>query len=208
MDIWIRQLMETLGYAGITFLMALENIFPPIPSELIAPLAGFTAARGDLSLIGVIIAGTLGSVLGSILLYFLGAWLGAARLEALIGRYGRWLGFRVEDVQRSMTWFSKHGSSAVFWLRLVPGLRSLISIPAGIFKMPIVPFLLLTTLGSSLWTTLLTMAGFFLGENYEAVQHWVDPISKVVLVGFGLATIYWIAKRIIETHRTIERPKR
>jgi membrane protein DedA with SNARE-associated domain len=182
MTAWIENLMTGLGYVGISLLMALENIAPPIPSELIMPLAGFTVARGDLHFVGVIVAGTLGSVVGSLFLYTLGAVLGQARLERWLSKYGKWLGLRGSSLERASLWFEQHGTKAVFFLRLVPGVRSLISIPAGVVRMPLFSFLVLTTLGSSLWTTLLTLAGYLLAENYERVNTVLEPVGYGVLV--------------------------
>jgi membrane protein DedA with SNARE-associated domain len=196
MTVWIETLMTSLGYLGISFLMALENIAPPIPSEFIMPLAGFTAARGDLNLVGVIVAGTLGSVLGSLLLYTLGAVLGQARLERWLERYGRWLGLKSHSLKQASRWFERHGAKAVFFLRLVPGVRSLISIPAGVMRMPLLTFLLLTTLGSSLWTTFLTLAGYLLAENYTRVDQYLGPVSYVVIgVLILLALNAWLKQK-------------
>jgi membrane protein DedA with SNARE-associated domain len=194
MTVWIETLMTSLGYVGITLLMALENLIPPIPSELIMPLAGFTAARGDLNLALVIAAGTLGSVLGSLPLYALGAMLGQERLERFVDKYGRWSGVKRQDIQKASQWFDRHGSKAVFFLRLVPGVRSLISIPAGIVKMPLPQFLLLTALGTTLWTTLLTVAGYLLGENYEQVDQYLGPLSYVVLGILFIFAVNWFWK--------------
>jgi membrane protein DedA with SNARE-associated domain len=193
--LWIETLMTSLGYLGITFLMALENLIPPIPSELIMPLAGFTAARGELNLPLVIAAGTLGCVLGSLPLYALGAVLGQERLERWTDKYGRWLGVKRQDIQRACAWFGLHGNKAVFFLRLVPGVRSLISIPAGMVRMPLPTFLLYTLLGSALWTTLLTLAGYLLGENYERVDQYLSPLSYVVIGMLFIFTVNWLLKR-------------
>jgi membrane protein DedA with SNARE-associated domain len=195
MTMWIETLMTSLGYLGITLLMALENLIPPIPSEFIMPLAGFTAAQGELSLPLVILAGTLGSVLGALPLYALGAVLGQERLERWIGKYGKWLGLKCNDIQRASAWFERHGNKAVFFLRLVPGVRSLISIPAGGVKMPFYQFLLLTTLGSAIWTTLLTLAGYLLGENYERVDQYLGPLSYVVIGTLFIIAVNWLLKR-------------
>jgi len=173
--------MESLGYVGIVLLMFLENVFPPIPSEVIMPLAGFTAASGELHLLGVIVAGMIGSVLGALPLYALGRAVGEDRLAAWADRHGRWLTVSGADVRRADDWFDQHGHRAVLYGRLVPGLRSLLSIPAGISGMPPVKFLLYTSLGTLTWSALLACAGYFLGENYKAVEHVLGPVGYVVL---------------------------
>ena len=187
---WITGLLGSLGYVGVTFLMFLENVFPPIPSELIMPLAGFTAAQGKLSLVGVVAAGTLGSVLGALPLYYLGRRLGAARLKSLADRHGRWLTLDGDDIERAIAWFDRHGGAAVFIGRLVPGVRSLISVPAGIDRMPLVPFLLFTTLGSGVWTGLLAYLGHLLGGRYQEVERYLNPVSYAVL-GAVVAVYLW-----------------
>jgi membrane protein DedA with SNARE-associated domain len=193
---WVSQLMSSLGYAALVFLMFVENVFPPIPSELIMPLAGFVSTQGGLSLAGVIAAGTLGSVLGALPLYYLGRRLGAERLKTLADRHGRWLTVCGGDIERAIGWFDRHGRAAVFFGRLVPGVRSLISLPAGIDRMPVVSFLLFTALGSGIWSALLAYAGFLLGGRYQEVERYVNPVSYVVL-GAMLAVYLWR----VATHR-------
>lgn len=192
---WIERTMESFGYSGIVVLMFLENVFPPIPSELIMPLAGFTAARGDLSFLGVIVAGTVGSVLGALPFYYVGRYVGDARLRRWADRYGRWLAVSGADIERSASWFARHGSLTVLACRLVPGVRSLISIPAGLAGMSLPPFLLYTALGAALWVTALTSAGWLLGANYERVEAYVGPVSYVVLGAIAVAFVLWVAQR-------------
>jgi membrane protein DedA with SNARE-associated domain len=163
------------------FLMVLENVFPPIPSEVIMPLAGFMATQDRLSLLGAIVAGTLGSVLGALPLYYLGHKIGDERLKAFADRHGRWLTLSREDLDHAKQGFDRHGGLAVFLCRLVPGIRSLISIPAGIEGMSLALFLLYTTLGAGLWTALLTLAGYGLGANFRQVETYLDPASYVIL---------------------------
>jgi membrane protein DedA with SNARE-associated domain len=161
--------------------MVLENVFPPIPSEVIMPLAGFMATQDRLSLLGAIAAGTLGSVLGALPLYYLGRKIGGERLKAVADRHGRWLTVSRQDLDNAQQWFDRHGNLAVFLCRLIPGIRSLISIPAGMHGMSLALFLLYTTMGAGLWTALLTLAGYGLGANFHQVATYLDPVSYVVL---------------------------
>jgi membrane protein DedA with SNARE-associated domain len=189
LDGWVRSLVESGGLAGVAFLMALENVVPPIPSEIVMPLAGFAASTGELTLPGVIAAGVAGSVGGALALYALGAWLGGERLERLAERHGRWLLVERRDVTRAEEWFRRHGALAVLGGRVVPGVRSLVSIPAGVCGMPLGRFVLLTALGSAVWVTLLGSLGYWLGERWEAVGRWVGPLALVVLAGLLVAHV-------------------
>ena len=192
---WIKNMMTTLGYPGVTFLMFLENIFPPLPSELIMPLAGFATTDGQLSLIGVSIAGTLGSVLGALPLYALGRWVGKDRLVQWADRYGKWLTVSGDDICRADDWLTRHGTKAVFFCRLVPGIRSLISIPAGMSTMNVAQFLLYTALGAGIWTAALAYGGRALGNNYELIDRYLGPLSYVVLGGLVLGAAIWVWQR-------------
>ena len=192
---WIQHTMTTLGYPGVALLMFLENVFPPIPSELIMPLAGFSAASGDLSFTGVFIAGALGSLLGQLPLYYLGRWAHEDRLVRWADRYGKWLTLSGKDIKQADDWFDKHGQKAVFFARLVPGLRSLISVPAGMSEMPLTTFWLYSALGTSLWVLLLTALGGILGQNYQLVDTYLGPVSLVVLGGLAIFTVVWILRR-------------
>ena len=187
--------INSLGYVGIALLMALENIVPPIPSEVIMPLAGFAVTQGKLKFIYVVLAGTLGSVLGATPWYFLGKSWGLRRTQKIADRYGKWLTISGEDVEKAKVWFDKRGYVATAIGRLVPGIRTYISIPAGISKMPLIPFLLYSTAGSLVWVSLITYAGYLLGENYEQVGVYLKPFSTVVLIGIIALSFYWIIKR-------------
>lgn len=180
---WITALIDQLGLPGVALMMFLENVFPPIPSELIMPLAGFNAAQGRMGLIGVILAGTLGSLAGAVLWYLLGRAIGTARLRRLATRHGRWLTVTPSELDRADAWFDRHGGAAVFLGRLVPTVRTLISIPAGLSEMPPGRFLLWSGLGTLIWTTLLALAGYLLEDAYHRVEGWVNPVSTVVVVG-------------------------
>jgi len=187
------------GYGAIFAAMFLENLFPPIPSELIMPLGGFYVQQGKLALIPVVLAGLLGTVLGALPWYGIGRLVNEERIEDWLARHGRWIGISPQELRRSRTWFNRHGTALVFWGRLVPGIRTLISVPAGIEMMPMVPFLLWTTAGSLIWTLLLTVAGLLLGESYTRVELWIEPVAKVVkvlLVLAALSFVAWLALRI------------
>jgi membrane protein DedA with SNARE-associated domain len=179
--------------------MFLENLFPPIPSELIMPLGGFYVQQGKLSLIPVVLAGLLGTVIGALPWYGIGRLVNEERLEHWLGRHGRWIGIRPQELHRTRTWFNRHGTALVFWGRLVPGIRTLISVPAGIEMMPLIPFLIWTTAGSLIWTLLLTLAGLAMGEGYSQVERWIEPVSQVVKVLLLIAVVaaaLWLVLRI------------
>jgi membrane protein DedA with SNARE-associated domain len=203
MQEWITNTMNSLGYLGIGLLMFLENLFPPIPSELIMPLAGYTATfpNTQIQVIPAIAAGVIGTILGAIPWYYAGLLLGQQRLQLLASRYGKWIGISGDDIEKSTNWFQKHGSKAVLFGRLVPGVRTLISIPAGISKMPIVPFFIYSTIGTIAWVTLLTYAGYFLGKNYKLVEDYIDVITKVVVFGVLLAIASFIGYRLWKRSR-------
>lgn len=192
---WITSTMNSLGYLGIGLLMFLENLFPPIPSELIMPLAGFTVAQGKLEFVPVVVAGVVGTVLGALPWYYAAYLLGEKRLKRLADRYGKWLGISAKDIGEAKSWFNKHGNKAVLFGRLVPGVRTLISIPAGISSMPLIPFLLYSTVGTLLWVGLLTYVGYVLGDNYHLVEQYIGPVSKIVLLGLLVAFIVWVIRR-------------
>jgi membrane protein DedA with SNARE-associated domain len=193
---WITNTMEAMGYLGIGLLMFLENLFPPIPSELIMPLAGFTVSQGKMNFQYAVLAGVVGTMVGALPWYYAGKFLGEARLRQLADRYGKWADISSEDIDKANRWFYKHGAKAVFFCRLVPGVRTIISLPAGISNLPIGLFLLYSTVGTTLWVALLTYAGFALGENYELVDEYLGPVSKVILIGLVLAFGVWIARKI------------
>ncbi|MBB6227874.1 membrane protein DedA with SNARE-associated domain [Polymorphobacter multimanifer] len=188
----ILEFLGEAGYLGIALLMFLENVFPPIPSELIVPSAGYSAGQGRLNLAGVIAAATLGSVTGALFWYFVGKWIGDDRLKAWAARHGRWLTLRPRDVERVDRWFDAHSGSAVFFGRLVPAVRTLISVPAGIFGMGLGRFLLFSTLGSALWTTLLAVAGYQLQGQHALVGEWLNPVATLVIG----AMVVWYVWRV------------
>jgi membrane protein DedA with SNARE-associated domain len=187
---WVMRMIHSAGSPGIALLMFIENVFPPIPSELIMPLAGYMVTRGQLSMIAIIAAGTIGSVLGALPLYYLGRKVGHKRMKKLAERHGRWVTVSPEEIDRAQGWFDRHGGMAVLFCRLIPGVRSLISIPAGIGRMNLAAFLAYTTVGSAIWTGLLAWLGYALGSNFEKVGEYLDPVSWVVLGGL-LAMYIW-----------------
>jgi membrane protein DedA with SNARE-associated domain len=194
------------GYGAIFGAMFLENLFPPIPSELIMPLGGFYVQQQKLSFLPVVMAGLLGTVIGALPWYGVGRLVNEERIEHWLARHGRWLGIKPQELHRSRMWFNRHGRSLVFWGRLVPGIRTLISVPAGIEMMPLAPFLVWTTAGSLIWTLFLTLAGMLLGEGYSRVEVWIEPVArivKVVLLVAVLAGIAWIGLRTWRRRRPV-----
>ncbi|AFY55845.1 putative membrane-associated protein [Rivularia sp. PCC 7116] len=192
---WVTNIISSFGYAGIALLMLLENIFPPIPSELIMPLAGFTVNQGKLNMQLVILAGTLGSVLGAFPWYYVGRVVGERRLRKWIDKYGKWLTLSGKDIDRSKSWLDKYGKAVVFFGRLVPGIRTFISVPAGLDKMPLIPFLLYSFAGSLIWTAILTYAGFLLGDNFQLVEKYIKPISVIVMASIAIYLIITFIRR-------------
>ena len=187
---FVSQAISTLGAFGIALLMFLENVFPPIPSEVIMPLAGFNAQQGEMSFWAVLIAGTVGSLAGALFWYWIGRRIGADRLKRLSLRAGRWLTITPDDIDRSNGWFKRHGGAAVLIGRLFPTIRTFISVPAGVARMPLAYFTLLSTIGTVIWNLILLGAGYLLGSNYDAVQKWLDPLSYAVMALIVGAYLY------------------
>ncbi len=198
---WIASVMETLGYAGVAFLMFLENVFPPIPSELIMPLAGFSAARTELSLWWMIVAGTLGSVAGQYPLYYLGKKLGKERLVRWADRHGKWFTLSGRDIERASDWFEKRGPWTVALCRLVPGLRSFISIPAGINRMNLGLFTLYSIGGIAIWSAALAVAGYLLGDNYDKVESALGPVTWIVVGLLVAGALVFMGRRSWRCHK-------
>ncbi|MEL6461850.1 MAG: DedA family protein [Cyanobacteria bacterium J06621_15] len=192
---WVTNIISSFGYFGIGFLMFLENIFPPIPSELIMPLAGFTVTQGKLNMQLVILAGTLGTVLGALPWYYVGKLVGERRLREWIDKYGKWLALSGSDIDKSKMWLDKYGKATVFFGRIIPGIRTFISVPAGLDKMPFIPFLLYTFAGSLIWTAILTYAGLLLGNNFQQVEKYIKPISGIVFASLAIYLIIIIIRR-------------
>ena len=190
---WAVDVMEALGGPGAGLLIALENLFPPLPSEVILPLAGFTASQGTFTLGGVILWTTAGSVLGALALYALGAVFGRSRFRALWTRLPL---VDLRDLDRTESWFARHGTKAVFFGRMVPIFRSLISVPAGLERMPLPLFCALTTAGSLLWNSLFVVAGFQLGENWHLVEGYAGAFQAVVLAAVAVAVVWFVLSRV------------
>lgn len=186
---WIIGLIGHYGYLAVAALMFLENVLPPIPSELIMPFAGFAAARGDLHPLGAAAAGAAGSLAGTLPWYWAGRRVGSERLKRWATRHGRWLTVSPEDIDSACRWFRRRGAAAVFLGRLVPGVRSLISAPAGIAAMPFLQFILWSAIGSLLWAGALCALGFWLEGHYDVVERWMNPVTQVVL---GLAVACYL----------------
>ncbi len=188
---WVLDVIGALGYIGLALLLVAENLFPPIPSEVVLPLAGFLVGRGDLSLWGAIFAATFGSVAGALLLYGLGRWGG----RRLVLRYGKWLRVDEGGLKEAEGWFRRYGDWVMLFARVVPVARSIVSIPAGTMKMPVLRFVLLTTVGSAVWNAILIGAGVVLGANWQAVSGWMGSYSEVVLIAGAVAVAVFLLLR-------------
>jgi len=184
---WVLDVITALGYVGLALLLLLENLFPPIPSEVVLPLAGFLVGTGDLSFAGALVASTTGSVVGAVILYYVGKWGG----RGLVLRYGHILRVKAEELDRVEGWFHRYGDAVVLVCRVIPFARSVVSIPAGTARMPVPRFLVLTTIGSAVWNAILIGAGAALGANWEAVSRWVGTYSDVaVAIMLGAAVLF------------------
>ncbi|MBB3112377.1 membrane protein DedA with SNARE-associated domain [Paenibacillus phyllosphaerae] len=199
MEQWIMETMSNFGYLGIFLLIALENLFPPLPSELILSFGGFMTTSTELTIIGIILASTAGSLTGAIALYGLGRLMPLERQIAFVARYGKFLRLKPDDIRKAHAWFDKYGIWAVLIGRVIPLIRSLISIPAGSTRMRLLPFLLFTTLGSLVWNTFLVTVGATVGSSWESIVDYMNAYSSVVyaiiaLVGAG-AIAYIVRRR-------------
>ena len=195
----VEQWVGQWGYLGIFAAMVLENVVPPIPSELIMPLAGFYVGQGQLNFLGVVLAGLLGTVVGALPWYGIGRLVNEQRLKHWVERHGRWVGVSVQELDQSRTWFQRHGAAVVFWGRLIPAIRTLISVPAGVELMPFGSFLFWTSAGSLIWNLALTAAGWALGSHWDQVLLWVKPVEGIVnkLIALALLTVLaWLGLRI------------
>ncbi|WP_239750809.1 DedA family protein [Mammaliicoccus sp. H-M34] len=198
MESWITSIMEQFGYLGIALLILLENVFPPIPSEVILTFGGFMTTKSELTIVGVVIASTIGSVVGAVILYWIGRILNVDRLERIIEKWGKYLRLTKEDVRKADAWFDKYGPWTVFFCRFIPLIRSLISIPAGMSGMNQWLFLLLTTLGTLIWNLVLVIVGAKVGDNWHQIVNYMDVYSNFMyaIIAIGIIVfIIWFVKR-------------
>lgn len=199
MENWITSFMEQFGYWGIFLLITLENVFPPIPSEVILTFGGFMTTHTNLTVIGVIVVATIGSIIGAVILYGVGYLINVDRLEAIIDRWGRYLRVKKEDIRKADAWFERYGYWTVFFCRMIPLVRSLISIPAGMAKMKLGLFLLYTTVGTLIWNVILVSVGAALADNWENVVEFMDVYSNIayaiIAIGIVIALLLWIRSR-------------
>lgn len=192
MENWITEFMEQFGYIGIFLLIALENVFPPIPSEVILTFGGFMTTYSSLTIVGVIIAATIGSVLGAVILYGAGYILNVDRLEAIIDKWGKYLRLKKEDIRKADAWFDKYGYWTVLFCRMIPLIRSLISIPAGMAKMKFGLFLLFTTIGTLIWNIVLVSVGAAVGGSWEKIVEFMDVYSNIAYAVIGIGIIIFL----------------
>jgi membrane protein DedA with SNARE-associated domain len=202
---WVTGVIETLGYPGLTVLVALENVFPPIPSEIILPLAGFLVGQNRFSFLLVLIATTLGSLIGALILYAVGLAIGQRRVTSLVQRFGHWALLTPDDLTRAENWFDRYGPIAVFTGRLLPVVRSLVSIPAGYRRMPLGQFLLLTGCGSALWNGALVGLGWALGENWHVIEEYVGWLQYIVIAVVAVLVLRFVWQRLREREVLRER---
>ncbi len=186
---WVQEVIERLGAIGVALLVILENVFPPIPSEIVLPFAGFVAQRGDGSVVLMIVAATVGAVVGALILYYVAALIGPVRLGVFIAKFGKWFGVKPADLMRAEQWFDRHAVAAVLLGRCVPLIRSVVSVPAGFRRMPLVPFIAYTALGSAVWNTVLIGAGAVLGNQWEKVEPYVAVLQWLVLATIVLLLV-------------------
>lgn len=206
MQEFILSIMNQFGYLGVFLLIAIENIFPPIPSELVLIFSGFMTTQTSLTIIGMIIASTLGSLLGAIVLYYIGKIFNKERLKRIVsGKIGKVLRLKPKDIETADHWFDTKGNKTVFFCRFIPLVRSLISIPAGMSEMPMGKFLLYTISGSLIWNTVLTVIGSMVGENWTKIVDILDQYSHIVVILLAIAFIIFV---VLFYRKKIKKPKR
>jgi membrane protein DedA with SNARE-associated domain len=199
---WVSEIIESLGAPGVLLLVALESVFPPIPSEAVLASAGFVAGRGDAAFMAMLAAATMGSLIGAWTLYGIGAWLGPERVHAFVVRHGRWLRLTDADIARAERWFDRHAVAAVTLGRCVPLVRSMISIPAGFRRMPFLRFTVCTLVGSLAWNTTIIALGYLLGEHWEATQPYLEAVQIVV----GLSLVALVIRFVVRRRRSTGTP--
>ena len=196
--IWVEQIISSMGYVGLYLVMFLENVFPPIPSEVVLPLAGSLTLTGRFSIFWITVIGMLGSLTGAFLFYGLGKWLGEPRVRVLMEKFGRYALLSMNDLDRSLEWFDKYDDWVIFFSRMVPIVRSLISIPAGIASMDITKFSFFTILGTALWSFLLALGGKLLGEQWPLIAEYINTYQNIVLFVTGSAVLLFIGSRLLK----------
>ncbi len=201
---WIQELIAAIGYPGIVIVMAIENIFPPIPSELVLPFAGALSAKGEMNFWAAVAAGTAGSLIGAIVLYAVGYLAREAGVRSLVARYGKFLFISENDLDRAAEWFERYGEAIIFFGRLIPLVRSIISVPAGYTRMNPVRFIIYTILGTTLWNLILAYAGRLLGENWEEILAFMDTYQYATLAVIAIAVVSFVTWRIIKRHQSSE----
>ena len=200
---WAQNIIRTLGYPGLGLIMFLENVFPPIPSELVLPLAGWLTLEENarFSLLGVTIVGAIGSVAGAFFFYGLGKWFDEKRVRYLLQRFGKWFLLSEDDFDVALSWFDKYDEYVIFFGRMVPIVRSLISVPAGLANMHIGKFTIYTAVGTALWSFILAFAGRMLGENWNMVADFIDQYEHLVLILGAVAVVAFFANRLIKLRK-------
>lgn len=195
MESWIKETLDQLGVFGVGVLMLIENIFPPIPSEVVMPWAGYSVSQGNASFIGVVVAGSIGSFIGAVLWYYVARWIGKDRLASWIEGHGAWLTISTDDLDSVDAWFQRWGAAAVLGCRLIPGLRTLISVPAGFARMPQGSFMIFTAIGTVMWTAALAGMGWWLGDNYGDLAGPLGWVSTAVIGGLLVIWLWRLARQ-------------
>ena len=205
---WVQDVINQFGYFGVALLVVIENIFPPIPSEIVLPFAGFVAQQGsagvaqsDTSVIGMMIAATIGSVVGALILYVISSAIGPERLRAFVQRFGRWFGVKQTDLLRAEAWFDRRSFVAVLVGRCVPLIRSIVSIPAGFRRMKLTSFILLTAVGSAVWNIALIGTGALLGDQWERVGEYVGVFQWLVIGAILVLLVRFVYSKLQNRRR-------
>ncbi len=201
-NLWAQSIIKSMGYPGLGLVMFLENVFPPIPSELVLPLAGFLTLDGSFTLLGVTVVGAIGSVAGAYFFYGLGRWFDETRVRYLIQRFGKWFMLSEADLDRALEWFARYDEYVIFFGRMVPIVRSLISVPAGLASMNMVRFSIYTAVGTALWSFLLAFAGRLLGQQWHMVTDLVSKYEHFVLIAGVLVVVGFFAYRLYKRRVT------
>ncbi len=192
---WVVGVMERAGYIGLAGLVALENVFPPIPSEIVLPMGGFLTGQGRLNFVGAVVAATVGSVVGALILYELGRRLGEDRVCRFASKHGKWLLVSEDDYHRAAAWFKRHGQKAILLGRCAPGVRSFVSIPAGVHRMPLTQFTIYTAIGSGVYNVILIGLGWLLGHNWQRVSRYTGVLEAAVWIILAGLIGYWIYRK-------------